>query len=84
VLYSSTVNRNSRETEIHPTQKTVRSGCIRRNFWSPGVATEHGLPTSISHPYNVKTTSSVGQAMLIDANRLESYNSGGLTPGCTP
>jgi hypothetical protein len=35
-------------------------------------------------PYNVTPTSSVGQAMLVDANRLESYNSGGLTPGCTP
>ena len=36
VLYSSTVNRNSRETEIHPTQKTVRSGCIQRNFLVTG------------------------------------------------
>ena len=35
-------------------------------------------------PYNVKSSSSAGKAMVIDANRLESYNSGGLTQGCTP
>ena len=35
-------------------------------------------------PYSVKSSSSAGQAMLIDGNTLESYNSGGLTQGCTP
>jgi hypothetical protein len=36
-------------------------------------------------PYNVKPNSSPGgKAMVIDGNRLEAYNSGGLTQGCTP
>jgi hypothetical protein len=36
-------------------------------------------------PYTVKPSSSPGgKAMVIDANRLEPYNSGGLTQGCTP
>ena len=35
-------------------------------------------------PYNVKTVSSPGKAMVDDANLLEKYNSGQLTAGCTP
>jgi hypothetical protein len=35
-------------------------------------------------PYNAKTSSSVGQAMVNDANLLEKYTSDLLTAGCTP
>jgi hypothetical protein len=35
-------------------------------------------------PYNVKTSSAAGKAMVIDGNQLQAYNSGGLTQGCTP
>jgi hypothetical protein len=35
-------------------------------------------------PYKIKSSSVIGQAMTADAGVLESYNLGGLTPGCTP
>jgi hypothetical protein len=35
-------------------------------------------------PYNVRPSSATGQAMVQDANVLDSYNNGALTPGCTP
>lgn len=33
-------------------------------------------------PYGVKTSSTTGQAMVNDANKLNSYNNGALTPTC--
>jgi hypothetical protein len=35
-------------------------------------------------PYGVRPSSSIGQAMVHDANVLDSYNNGELTPNCTP
>jgi hypothetical protein len=35
-------------------------------------------------PYNVRTSSPTGQAMVNDATVLNNYNNGILTPGCTP
>src|SRR5262249_3006081 len=35
-------------------------------------------------PYSVKTSSPIGQQMVHDANALDSYNNGELTPNCTP
>jgi len=35
-------------------------------------------------PYNVDPSSTTGQAMVNDANVLDSYNSGQLTPNCNP
>jgi hypothetical protein len=35
-------------------------------------------------PYNVKRSSSAGQAMAADAKVLTSYNHGALTSGCGP
>jgi hypothetical protein len=35
-------------------------------------------------PYKVKTTSTAGKMMVNDANTLNSYNNGSLTPVCTP
>ena len=35
-------------------------------------------------PYNVKTSSAIGQQMVNDANVLDRYNNGDLTPNCTP
>jgi len=35
-------------------------------------------------PYHVRPSSATGQAMVQDANVLDSYNNGALTPGCTP
>ncbi len=35
-------------------------------------------------PYNVKTSSATGQAMVTDGGVLDSYNSTLLTPGCIP
>jgi YVTN family beta-propeller protein len=35
-------------------------------------------------PYNVGTSSSIGQQMVNDANVLDRYNNGDLTPGCRP
>jgi hypothetical protein len=35
-------------------------------------------------PYHVRPSSSIGQAMVSDATVLDSYNSGELTPDCTP
>jgi uncharacterized membrane protein len=35
-------------------------------------------------PYNVRPSSTIGQAMVNDATVLESYNNGELTPNCTP
>ena len=33
-------------------------------------------------PYNVKPSSIIGQMMVNDANTLDNYNNGLLTPGC--
>jgi len=35
-------------------------------------------------PYNVRTSSAIGQQMVNDANVLDRYNNGDLTPNCTP
>jgi hypothetical protein len=35
-------------------------------------------------PYGVKTSSAAGKALLNDAATLGNYNTGLLTPGCTP
>jgi len=35
-------------------------------------------------PYNVTTSSTVGQQMVNDANTLNSFNNGALSPNCTP
>ena len=35
-------------------------------------------------PYNVKTATTIGKAMVNDASVLDSYNNGRLTPGCVP
>jgi len=35
-------------------------------------------------PYNVETSSSIGQQMVNDANVFDRYNNGALTPGCRP
>jgi YVTN family beta-propeller protein len=35
-------------------------------------------------PYNVETSSAVGQQMVNDANMLDRYNNGNLTPDCQP
>lgn len=34
-------------------------------------------------PYNVKPSSAIGQMMVSDANTLDNYNNGLLTPGCS-
>ena len=34
-------------------------------------------------PYNVKPSSAIGQMMVNDANTLDHYNNGLLTPGCS-
>src|SRR6478672_7241522 len=33
-------------------------------------------------PYHVKPSSAIGQMMVSDANTLDNYNNGRLTPGC--
>jgi hypothetical protein len=35
-------------------------------------------------PYNVRTSAAIGQQMVNDANVLDRYNNGDLTPNCTP
>jgi YVTN family beta-propeller protein len=35
-------------------------------------------------PYNVRTSSAIGQQMVNDANVLDRYNNGDLTPDCRP
>jgi hypothetical protein len=35
-------------------------------------------------PYHVKPSSATGQMMVNDANTLNSYNNGLLTPVCSP
>jgi hypothetical protein len=35
-------------------------------------------------PDNVRTSSAIGRQMVNDANVLDRYNNGGLTPGCQP
>jgi hypothetical protein len=35
-------------------------------------------------PYNVRTSSATGQAMVNHASTLDNYNNGQLTPGCVP
>ena len=35
-------------------------------------------------PYSVPTSSAIGQQMVNDANVLDRYNNGDLTPNCTP
>jgi hypothetical protein len=35
-------------------------------------------------PYHVKPSSAIGQMMVSDANTLDNYNNGLLTPGCSP
>ena len=35
-------------------------------------------------PYNVQTSSAIGQQMVNDANVLDRYNNGDLTPDCQP
>jgi hypothetical protein len=35
-------------------------------------------------PYNVQTSSTIGQRMVNDANVLDRYNNGDLTPNCQP
>jgi hypothetical protein len=35
-------------------------------------------------PYNVRTSSALGQQMVNDANVLDRYNNGDLTPDCQP
>jgi YVTN family beta-propeller protein len=35
-------------------------------------------------PYNVETSSAIGQQMVNDANMLDRYNNGALTPDCQP
>jgi len=35
-------------------------------------------------PYNVRTSSAIGQQMVNDANVLDRYNNGDLTPDCQP
>ena len=34
-------------------------------------------------PYHVRPSSAIGQMMLNDANTLDNYNNGKLTPGCS-
>jgi hypothetical protein len=34
-------------------------------------------------PYNVKSSSTISQMMVSDANTLDNYNNGNLTPGCS-
>ena len=34
-------------------------------------------------PYNVKPSTAIGQMMVNDANTLDQYNNGFLTPGCS-
>ena len=34
-------------------------------------------------PYHVRASSAIGQMMLNDANTLDNYNNGKLTPGCS-
>jgi hypothetical protein len=34
-------------------------------------------------PYHVKLSSAIGQMMVSDANTLDNYNNGALTPGCS-
>jgi hypothetical protein len=35
-------------------------------------------------PYNVRTSSAIGQQMGNDANALDRYNNGEVTPNCQP
>jgi hypothetical protein len=35
-------------------------------------------------PYNIRTSAAIGQQMVNDANVLDRYNNGDLTPNCTP
>jgi hypothetical protein len=35
-------------------------------------------------PYKVKPTSALGRTMAQQASALRAYNTGQLTPGCTP
>jgi hypothetical protein len=35
-------------------------------------------------PYSIRTSSAIGQQMVNDANVLDRYNNGDLTPDCTP
>ena len=34
-------------------------------------------------PYHVRPSSAIGQMMVNDANTLDNYNNGKLTPGCS-
>jgi hypothetical protein len=47
-------------------------------------ADANGLLDSHTVPSNVGTSTTLGKAMLNDANTLTAYNNGVLTPGCTP
>lgn len=42
------------------------------------------VPYSGALPYGVSSSSPTGQAMIADANFLESFNNGSLTPSCVP
>ena len=59
--------------------------------------TQHPVSSTITHagsllsafggnnlPYYVKPSSATGQMMVNDANTLDGYNNGLLTPVCTP
>jgi hypothetical protein len=59
--------------------------------------TQHPVSSTITHggsllsafggnnlPYHVKPSSATGQMMVNDANTLDGYNNGLLTPVCTP
>jgi hypothetical protein len=35
-------------------------------------------------PYNIRTSAAIGQQMVNDANVLDRYNNGDLTPNCPP
>jgi hypothetical protein len=48
------------------------------------IAAANGLLVNCTLPCKVSGKSALGHAMIIDANILASYNSGGLTSGCTP
>jgi hypothetical protein len=48
------------------------------------VADANTLLTGCNLPCNVNTKSTLGKSMLNDANTLEAYNLGKLTPSCTP
>jgi hypothetical protein len=51
---------------------------------SSTVADANRLIDGARIPSNIKTSSTTGKAMLRDANLLDNYNLGGMTPGCTP